>query len=207
MNKDLLELPVEKQHLKPTSTEMSLATFVRVAPRTDGETSEQDNYIPSSDVPKRVILLVTHDTKLDHGLRTAAKTAGHIIIRVESLSDALRTVRANCTDIALLDLDMSAERGWDAADGLMQTPKCPPVALVTGRTEQFDMRMAIEGGVLLDKTAEPRCILQAVNNILEAPRTTLEERNAIQRVLIRWLRPLHWPSQPIVSGRFWGINE
>src|SRR6476646_8281487 len=105
MNKDLLELLVEKQHLKPSTSDMSQATFGRVAPKMDDEASKQDNHIPSSDVPKRVILLVTHDTKLDHGLRTAAKAAGHIIIRVESLGDALRTVRANCTDVALLDLD------------------------------------------------------------------------------------------------------
>ena len=206
MNKALLELPVEKQHLKPTSADMSLTTFVRIAPETDDETGKQDNHIPSSGVPRRVILLVTHDTRLDHGLRTAAKTAGHIIIRVESLSDALRAVRANCTDVALLDLDMAAEIGWDTADGLMQNPKCPPVILASGRTEQFDMRMAIEGGVLLDKTSEPGGILQAVNNILEASSST-EERNAIQRLLVRWLRPLHWPSRPIAAGRLWGINE
>ena len=207
MNKDLFEIPAEKRNLKPASSGKSLPTFVGIAPKMMGQTSKQNAHIRSFDMPKRVILLVTQDTKLEHGLRTAAKTAGHTIIRVESLTDALRTVRANCTGVALLDVDMAAETGWDAADGLMQTPKCPPVVLITGRTEQFDMRMAIDGGVLLDKTSEPGSILQAVNNILEAPRSTLEERNAIQRVMIRWLRPLHWLTWPIATHRHWGINE
>jgi CheY-like chemotaxis protein len=207
MNNDLLEKQVRQRHVTARHHRISPTTIVGVPPEADEETSTEDSRLRESDAPKRVILLVTHDIKLDHGLRSAAKTEGYIILRVESLADALRTVRAGCAHIALLDVDMAAESGWDTADGLMQNPNCPPVILMTGRTGQFEMRMAIEGGVLLDKTSDPVCILQAVNKIIETPASAVEERNAIQRVLIRWLRPLHWPSRPISTCRYWGINE
>ena len=160
-----------------------------------------------SEVTKRVILLVSDDPKLENGLRCGARARGHIVIRAASLTDALRTGRAACSHVALLDLDMDSEKAWDIADCLLQTPKCPPVVLMTGRSREFEMRMAVNTGVILDKTSEPGRILDKVDKILEASSSANTERNGIQRVIVRWLRPVHWPVPIISSCRGWGINE
>jgi CheY-like chemotaxis protein len=160
-----------------------------------------------SESGKRVILLVSHDLNLDKSLRTAARGQGHIVITAESLTGALRTARAACSQVALLDLDMDKELGWDIAEGLLRHPKCPPVVLMTGRKEQFDMKMAIESGLVVDKTSAPDQILQLIDRILEASQSALAERKSLERVVIRWLRPVSWPISCMAPHHRWGINE
>ncbi len=206
MNNQLLEVRIKKG--QPSLEIAGILHRKSVGNASKEDTASTHNPdLQSNDARRRVILLVSHDGKLGDGLRSASMRAGHIIVRVELLSDALRIVRANCAHVVLLDLDTTAEIGWDIADGLMQTPKCPPVILLTGRGEQFDMRMAIQAGVVFDKNVEPSRTLQVVNKVLEAPPSALEERNAAERVLIRWLRPIHWPAQSISARRLWGLRE
>jgi CheY-like chemotaxis protein len=183
------------------------AKVARYRAATETRRTETNDQAERTEVTRRVILLVSDDAKLDNGLRVAARAHGHIVITAAPLTDALRTARAACSHVALLDLDMDAERGWETADCLLETPKCPPVILMTGRNEQFEMRMAVNAGVVLDKTSEPGRILDLVNKILEKSPSALLERNAIQRAVIRWLRPLHWPMPSIFQHRHWGINE
>ena len=207
MKNQFLENQIRKNQPAATGFGGWAARAARTLAATDARATETNSLDEKSETTKKVILLVSDDTKLDCGLRSVAKAQGHIVIRAGSLTDALRTARAACSHIALLDLDMDAERAWDTADCLLQTPKCPPVVLMTGRKEQFDMKMAINAGVILDKTSEPGRILDLVDEILESPPSAHAERNAMQRVIVRWLRPLHWPTLSVSSFRHWGINE
>jgi hypothetical protein len=81
------------------------------------------------------------------------------------------------------------------------------VILLTARTAQFDIRTAIRAGCLVSKCDSPSRLLERVKETLELAENNQMKRNAIQRVLIRWLRPSEWATPTTLAYRFWGINE
>lgn len=155
----------------------------------------------------RIILSVTDDMKFDKRLRMAAVARGQVVIRVDSTEAALRTVRTGCCGVALLDLDLAGQLAWKTADGLLQDSNCPPVVLLTGPSEQLDLRTAVQAGSILEKFGDADLILKAVKDILDAPRSVRTSRNVTQRAIVRWLSPCSWPISGAAPHRFWGINE
>jgi DNA-binding response OmpR family regulator len=153
------------------------------------------------------ILLISDDASLGENLRCAAARTGRAVVQVNGVADALRKLRAGQPEAVLLDLDLPSQASWEAADCLLQEQSCPPLILLTARSDQFDMSTAIRAGSLVDKSADPSRLLEAVDQTLAGPCSAQAERNAIQRVMIRWLRPCGW-SAPVASAhRFWGTNK
>jgi hypothetical protein len=72
---------------------------------------------------------------------------------------------------------------------------------------RLDVSTAIRAGSLVDKSASLTKLLEAVDQALALPDSNRGERNAIQRVVIRWLRPCAWSVPVTPAQRFWGINE
>jgi FixJ family two-component response regulator len=107
----------------------------------------------------------------------------------------------------VLDLDLPSDGAWEIADGLLQEAGCPPVVLLTGRRDQFDVSTAIRAGSLVDKSADLAKVLEAVEEALALPESNRGERNAIQRITIQWLRPCAWSAPVTPTYRFWGLNE
>ena len=156
---------------------------------------------------KRGILLISDDASLGESLRCAAARAGRTVVQVDRVADALQKMCAGQPAAVLLDLDLPSQGAWEVADCLLQEQSCPPLILLTARSDQFDMSTAIRAGSLVDKSADPGRLLEAVDQTLAGPCSAQAERNAIQRVMIRWLRPCGW-SAPVASAhRFWGTNE
>jgi FixJ family two-component response regulator len=155
----------------------------------------------------RTILLISDDATLGQHLRCVANTVGRIVVRVAGAADVSRIMYAVQPAVVLLDLDLPAEIAWAKADALLQEQSCPPVILLTARTDQFDVRTAIQAGSLVDKSADPMNLLGIVDHTLRVPASCQAERNAIQRVAIRWLRPCSWSVSLTPAYRFWGINE
>jgi DNA-binding response OmpR family regulator len=156
---------------------------------------------------KKGILLVSDDASLGESLRCAALRTGRAVVQVGGVTDALRKMRADQPAAVLLDLDLPAQAAWEAADWLLQEETCPPLILLTAHSDQFDMSTAIRAGSLVDKSAGPSRLLEAVDQTLAGPCSAQAERNAIQRVMIRWLRPCSWSVPVTPARRFWGINE
>jgi len=155
----------------------------------------------------RELLLVSDDASLGENLRRVAVQTGRAVVQVDRVTDALRRLRAGQLAAVLLDLDLPSQAAWEAADGLLQEKTCPPLILLTARSDQFDVSTAIRAGSLVDKTIDPRRLLEAVDATLAAPSSARAERNAIQRVMIRWLRPCSWTAPVTPAYRFWRINE
>ena len=102
-------------------------------------------------------------------LRCAAKQAGRTLVQVDGVTDALRKMRAGQSAAVLLDLDLPSRAAWEAADSLLQEPNCPPLILLTARSDHFDMSTAIRAGTLVDKTTGPSRVLEAVGQTLAGP--------------------------------------
>jgi ActR/RegA family two-component response regulator len=157
--------------------------------------------------PKPVLLLVSGDTALGENLRRAAELAGRTVVRAAGLSETLRTAHMMQPVAVLLDLDLPSNGAWEIADGLLQEAGCPPVILLTGRRDQFDVGTAIRAGSLVDKAADLAKVLEVVDQALALPDANRGERNAIQRIMIQWLRPCAWSAPVAPAYRFWGLNE
>jgi DNA-binding response OmpR family regulator len=161
----------------------------------------------SPNVERRAILLVSDDASLGENLKCAAARTGRAVVQVDGTVDALRKVRAGQSAVVLLDLDLPSQAAWEAADSLLQEVSCPALLLLTARSEQFDLGTAMRAGSLVDKTASPSRLLELVDQTLAGPCSAQVERNAIQRVMIRWLRPCSWSVPVTPAYRFWRINE
>jgi DNA-binding response OmpR family regulator len=156
---------------------------------------------------KPSILLVSNDIALGENLRRAAEQTGRSLVRAAGLDETLRTARMMQPVAVVLDLDLPAEGAWEVADRLLQGADCPPLILLTGRRDQFDVSTAIRAGSLVDKRASLAKVLEAVDEALALPETNRGERNAIQRIMIQWLRPCAWSVPVTRTYRFWGLNE
>ncbi|MDD1648983.1 MAG: response regulator [Methylococcaceae bacterium] len=163
--------------------------------------------VPAPPVTKPAILLVSNDTALGENLRQDADRAGRSVVQADGLVEALRAVRSAQLAAVLLDLDLPSRGAWEVADSLLQEAGCPPVILLTGRRDQFDLSTAIRAGSLVDKSASLGKLLEVVDEALALPDCNRGERNAIQRIMIQWLRPCAWAVPVTPTCRFWGLNE
>ncbi len=156
---------------------------------------------------KPPILLISNDTALAEKLRGATEGRERSVVLASGLADALEAVRSAQLAAVLLDLDIAAQGAWEIADGLLEEPACPSLILLTGQRDHFDTSTAIRTGALVDKSTSPAKVLELVDEALALPDANRAERNAIQRIMIQWLRPCGWsvPVTPIY--RFWGLNE
>jgi DNA-binding response OmpR family regulator len=160
---------------------------------------------PEPDKPP--ILLVSEDAAMGESLRYTAALNGRAVVQADDAADALHKVRADRPAIVLLDLDLPSDGAWEAADSLLLEESCPPLILLTARSGEFDIGSAIRAGSLVDKTSGANHLLHVVDQTLATPRSAQAERNAIQRIMIRWLKPSSWPVPVTPAHRFWGINE
>ena len=132
---------------------------------------------------------------------------GRTVVQVDETTDALERVRSGQPAVVLLDLDLPSQAAWEAADCLLQEQSCPPLILLTARSDQFDLNTAIRAGSLVDKTTGPSRLMEAVDKSVAVPCSAQAERNAIQRVVIQWLKPCGWSVPVTPAYRFWAIHE
>jgi DNA-binding response OmpR family regulator len=156
---------------------------------------------------KRTILLITEDKRLHESLRGLANTIGRIVVRLSEATGVASILHAVKPTAVLLDLDLPNQAAWNVAETLLSQYNCPSVILFTAPTEQFDLKTAMRAGLLVDRSKGPSRLLEVTEEILAMSDSAQAERNVLQRVLIRWLRPRHWPLRRTAEYRSVAINE
>lgn len=151
---------------------------------------------------KRPLLLLSEDEVLCWNLLMAASHAGRKLIRGHPAANGPQTLRIVNPDAVLLDLDLPEEATWITADALLQDKECPPLILLTSNANQSDFDTAIQAGLLIQKGIEPGELLRLVEQKLKSTREAKREQNAIQRIVIRWLKPCGWSVPLTPLGRF-----
>jgi DNA-binding response OmpR family regulator len=172
----------------------------------DAELSESTPAFHSSRTGLSTILLISNDRMFCEALRAFANTIGLLVVQADRTAGTVVILQATKPNAVLLDLDLPDEAAWQVADLVLSEPGCPAVILVTGRTAQFDLQTAIRAGSLVSKNESAASLLDMVTQALEMPDANQLERNAIQRVLIRRIKPFTW-AESTPAYRFWGINE
>jgi CheY-like chemotaxis protein len=149
------------------------------------------------------LLLLSEDEMFCWRLLMAASQMGRRLVRGHATADAAQTLRIVKPEVVLLDLDLHEEMAWAAADALLQDENCLPVILLTSHGNQSDFDSAIQAGCLIEKTIEPMSLLAVVEQKLTSTKADRREQTVIQRLVIRWLKPV----QVARLNRYWGINE
>ncbi len=174
----------------------------------DGEPIGHDvQFLRSPPAPGRKLLLISNDQRFHEKLCSLTNTTGLLVAKAERAADMGAILHATKPDAVLLDLDLPYEAGWEIADDLLDEPSCPAVLLFSGRTARFDIETAIRAGSLVSKAESAERLLRIVQETMAKPEPTQAERNAMQRGLIRWLKPAAWVESATPAYRFWGINE
>ena len=167
-----------------------------------------DSAAARADRPKQPRLLVLSDDEVFwQTLSAAATSGGRKLVREHATAGTPRILRLVKPAAVLLDLDLPSAAAWDAADSLLQDATCPPLLLLTSRGDQADFKTAIQAGSLVDKSECPARLLELAEVTLESSGSVHREQSAMQRLVIRWLKPCNWSAQVIPLRRFWGINE
>jgi len=156
---------------------------------------------------KRPLLLLSEDEDLCWNLLMAASHAGRKLVRGHPAADGSQMLRIVKPEAVLLDLDLPEETAWMTADALLQEEGCPPVILLTSNARQSDFDTAIQAGFLIQKAMEPAKLFELVEQKLQSTKAVQREQNAMQRIVIRWLKPCGWSVRVTPLKRFWGINE
>jgi DNA-binding response OmpR family regulator len=154
---------------------------------------------------KLLLLVFTADEPFWQKLVRAASAAAHKLVRKRSTGDSKRAVNELNPGAVLLDLDPPS--AWDTADSLLQDGNAPPLLLLTSRRGQIDFKSAIEAGSLIDKNSDPDRVLALAEEALQPPGQIIRERSAMQRLVIRWLKPCRWWAPGASRNRFWGIKD
>jgi DNA-binding NtrC family response regulator len=160
-------------------------------------------YSPPVVRQKGPLLLLSEDEMFCWKLLIAASQMGRRLVRGHPTADAPQTLRIVKPELVLLDLDFHEEMAWAAADALLQDENWLPVILLTSHGNQSDFDTAIQAGCLIEKTIEPMRLLAVVEQKLSSTNADRREQTGIQRLVIRWLKPV----QVARMNRFWGINE
>jgi CheY-like chemotaxis protein len=156
---------------------------------------------------KRPLLLLSEDKVLGWNLLMAASRAGRKLVRAHPAANGPQMLQVVQPEAVLLDLDLAEEAAWAAADSLLQDEECPPLILLTSNADQADFDTAVQAGFLIPKTTHPAKLLELIERKIQSTKAVQREQNAIQRIVVRWLKPYGWSVRIASQKRFWGINE
>jgi CheY-like chemotaxis protein len=155
---------------------------------------------------RKSLMLVSDDSGLGVRLGNAADFTGLAFMQVNDSANVLRLVAQDHPAAVFLDLDLPALAGWEAAEQFLQDERTPSLVLLTGRTGNFGLNVAIQAGMIVDKSAGTAQLLEKVGEVLAEPDADRGGRKTRQQLLVRWLRPYIWPV-PVTPTSHWGINE
>jgi ActR/RegA family two-component response regulator len=188
-------------------TEHFPETAGRATVRANRASAHKSRVTWAPDPRMRTLLLISDDARFYKELRPAANAASLLAVRTSGGPSVPSVVQVLRPAVVVLDLDLPAESAWGTADLLLQEKNCPPVVLLTGRSERFDVSTAIQAGSLVDKSAGAGRLLEVAGDTLASIGASQAEQNAVQRIVLRWLKPYGGGLSAAPALRFWGINE
>jgi len=113
------------------------------------------------------LLVVDDDGDMLAVIGFALRQAGFPIVTANTFGTALSTFRAECPDLAILDINLPGGSGFDLC-GAMRKESTTPIMMLTARGEEADLVRALELGAddYLTKPFSPRTLVARVKALL-----------------------------------------
>jgi CheY-like chemotaxis protein len=124
------------------------------------------------------ILLVDDDPAVRRMLLRVLEDEGYRVLPAASGAEALAIAAADAPDLALLDLAMPVQDGWEVFQELVRHYPLLPVIIITARPNQLFQALAAGAGALMEKPLDLAKLLRTIEDLLEEPAESRMARTA-----------------------------
>jgi DNA-binding response OmpR family regulator len=115
---------------------------------------------------KRTILLVDDDPAVRQMIGRVLANEGYLVLCAANGAEALGIAAANHVDLALLDLNMPVQNGWDTFERLTAENPFIAVIIITARPNQLFTALGAGAGALLEKPLDFPVLLKTIKTLL-----------------------------------------
>jgi DNA-binding response OmpR family regulator len=109
---------------------------------------------------RETILLVEDDLAVSRALEHALKVQRYCVIPADDRQQALRELAHHHIDIALLDLNLGSDCGWETFHHLRHFRPRLPIIVMSARPDQFSHASACLAAGLLEKPFDVRILFR-----------------------------------------------
>lgn len=135
------------------------------------------------------ILLVDDDPSVREMLSRVLVGEGYLALAAASGAEALKIAAETEVDLALLDLNMPGQSGWDTFEKLTGDHPLLPIIIITARPNQLFLALSSGVGALMEKPLDFETLLHTINHFLEEPAEARLARTAGKPAEFRYLPP------------------
>jgi DNA-binding response OmpR family regulator len=112
------------------------------------------------------ILLLDDDPSVRQMLRRVLAEEGYRVLPVADGAEALSSVSANAMDLALLDLNLPGDDGWNIFEELSKSDPLLPIMIITARSNQLFRALAAGAAALMEKPLDFPKLLETIRELL-----------------------------------------
>jgi len=121
---------------------------------------------------KKIILVLDDDEVARRALGAIFESAGHEVILISNVPEAINVVREGHIDLAVVDIKMPVFDGYKFCEFLRKTKTHSkiPIVILTGEKERYGKTDAwiLKVEAFLEKPFDPRGLVIKVNKLLSA---------------------------------------
>ncbi len=121
---------------------------------------------------RKKILLVDDDPAVRQMLARLLTGENYAVLPAENGTEAFAVAAATPLDLALLDLNLPGQSGWDIFERLSTENPLLPIIIITARPNQLFVALAAGVGALLEKPLDFPKLLETIEQLLAEPAET-----------------------------------
>jgi DNA-binding response OmpR family regulator len=115
------------------------------------------------------ILIVDDDSSVREMLTRVLAGEGYGVLSAGNGEEAVNIASRLRVDLALLDLNLPVQSGWDTFEKLVASDPGLPVIIITARSNQLFTALGAGVGALLEKPLDFPKLLQIIRELLAEP--------------------------------------
>jgi two-component system phosphate regulon response regulator OmpR len=135
------------------------------------------------------ILLVDDDASVRQMLRRVLAEEGYRVVSATRSAEALDSATASSMDLALLDLNLPGEDGWNIFEQLTKADPLLPIVIITARSNQLFRAVAAGAGALMEKPLDFPKLLGTIRDLINEPAAVRAARVAGRKTEFRYHPP------------------
>jgi len=138
---------------------------------------------------KQRILLVDDEPGVRRMLLRVLEEEGYAVVPAANGVEALELAASRAPDLALLDLNLPLQNGWDTFERLTTEHPLLPVIIITARPNQLFPALAAGAGALMEKPLDLPKLLRTISDLLAEPAASQLARMAGKAAEFHYLPP------------------
>jgi len=140
---------------------------------------------------KYKVLLVDDDAAVRRMLSRVLEEEAYSVFLAANAGEALEVASTAAVDLALLDLNLPDQNGWDLFERLITEHPFLPIIVLTARSNQLFPALAAGVGALMEKPLDLPKLLATMRDLLEEPAAIRRARLSGQRAEFHYLPSQH----------------